>query len=301
VAIEASSPLTEAGRPDQAGVRWREALLFSLLTFAITWGWFAALLGPRLGELSLTRRLPDLTRDPLLSLLVLGMFGPMLAALIMRLLVSREGLKGSFGLLRPAWMYLAAVALPAAYVAAVIAVGHLSGLGAFEWRGSTPLLLAFPVVAVINGLAATPLTFGEEYGWRGYLLPRLLPLGELKASLIIGLVWGLWHAPLILIGLNFPGVPGWQAVLVMTLSTMALSALFTRAYVATSGSVLICAVLHAALNSVGDTFTAPAHLAGDPLIVSAGGLVSAALLTLAMGAVYLLRRRRTITPAARDA
>lgn len=59
-----------------------------------------------------------------------------------------------------------------------------------------------PIASIIpNGL----LTFGEEIGWRGFLLPRLLPLGQWPALLIMGVIWGLWHTPLLLLGLNYPG------------------------------------------------------------------------------------------------
>jgi membrane protease YdiL (CAAX protease family) len=56
---------------------------------------------------------------------------------------------------------------------------------------------------IINGLFG----FGEEFGWRGYLLPKLMVLGKLKAYLLLGIVWGLWHLPLILIGFTYPGQP----------------------------------------------------------------------------------------------
>jgi membrane protease YdiL (CAAX protease family) len=49
--------------------------------------------------------------------------------------------------------------------------------------------------------------FGEELGWRGYLLPKLMPLGKPKAYTILGVIWGLWHAPLVLVGFNYPGYP----------------------------------------------------------------------------------------------
>lgn len=55
----------------------------------------------------------------------------------------------------------------------------------------------------INGLFG----FGEEFGWRGYLLPKLMVLGKFKAYLIGGALWGVWHAPLILVGFNYPGYP----------------------------------------------------------------------------------------------
>ncbi len=288
---------TAPAEPGAVRVPWAEVAGFCALAFALTWGWWAPSLLPRLGELSFTRPLPDLAQDPALGRMVLGMFGPMLAALVMRLAVSREGLKGSVGLVRSPWAYVAALIGPALFVAVLIGLVHLTGLGRFEWRGATPLLIAFPTVVLVNGLLAAPLTFGEEYGWRGYLLPRLLPLGEVKASLLLGLVWGIWHAPLILVGLNFPGAVAWQAVAVMVASSLAIALVFTRFYLLTAGSVTACAVLHAALNAAGDTFTPPAHLAGDPLLVGGGGLIGAALLVAAAFVLYARRPARAPPPA----
>src|SRR5699024_10007583 len=58
--------------------------------------------------------------------------------------------------------------------------------------------------------------FGEEIGWRGFLLREFQVLGFWKASLIIGLIWGLWHAPLIFAGHNYPSTPIF-GILMMTL------------------------------------------------------------------------------------
>ena len=70
---------------------------------------------------------------------------------------------------------------------------------------------------VFNGLFG----FGEELGWRGYLLPKLMVLGKLKAYLLLGVVWGVWHLPLILIGFTYPGQP-----LLGTLTFIALTTTF---------------------------------------------------------------------------
>ncbi len=69
----------------------------------------------------------------------------------------------------------------------------------------------------INGLFG----FGEELGWRGYLLPKLMVLGKVKAYLLLGIVWGLWHLPLIIIGFTYPGQP-----ILGTLAFMALTITF---------------------------------------------------------------------------
>ncbi|MDO8469014.1 MAG: CPBP family intramembrane metalloprotease [Candidatus Peribacter sp.] len=94
----------------------------------------------------------------------------------------------------------------------------------------------------VNAIAA----FGEEAGWRGYLLRHLLPLGFWRASLIIGTVWGLWHAPLILLGHNYPEHPV-AGVFMMTLWTILLTPLLN--YITLRArSVIAAAVFHGTLN-----------------------------------------------------
>jgi membrane protease YdiL (CAAX protease family) len=61
-------------------------------------------------------------------------------------------------------------------------------------------ILTLPLWSLLN----LPFNFGEEWGWRGYLLPQLLPLGQWRALLISGPIWGLWHAPIILLGFDYP-------------------------------------------------------------------------------------------------
>ncbi|MER3459512.1 MAG: CPBP family intramembrane metalloprotease domain-containing protein, partial [Chloroflexota bacterium] len=74
-----------------------------------------------------------------------------------------------------------------------------------------PLLNALPV-------------FGEEFGWRAYLQPKLLPLGGRKAMLLMGLIWGVWHWPVVAMGYNFGldyvGAP-WLGMLLMVWFTLA--------------------------------------------------------------------------------
>ena len=81
-----------------------------------------------------------------------------------------------------------------------------------------PVLFVVTLVIApfINGLFG----FGEELGWRGYLLPKLMVLGKLKAYLLLGIVWGLWHLPLILIGFTYPGQPilGTLALIALTIT-----------------------------------------------------------------------------------
>jgi membrane protease YdiL (CAAX protease family) len=204
----------------------------------------------------------------------------------MRLLVSREGLKGSLGLLRSPKYYLAALVLPPVFVTAVVFVVQALGLGEFSWSQAT---WSVYLMLLLIGLPVTLFTFGEEYGWRGYLLPRLLPLGEIRASVLLGMIWGVWHLPLLLAGLNYPGVNVWLAIIVFIFVTVALSFTYTWFYVASSGSVLVAAVFHASTNQFSDTFWVPPFLSGaNPFAPS---LVSAVLIMALVVVVYKLFKR----------
>ncbi|MBS1896331.1 MAG: CPBP family intramembrane metalloprotease [Actinobacteria bacterium] len=75
--------------------------------------------------------------------------------------------------------------------------------------------------ATVNAIAA----FGEELGWRGFLVPALRRWGTWPALLISGVIWGLWHAPIILLGYNF-GRVDLGGVLLMTGGCIVLGVLF---------------------------------------------------------------------------
>lgn len=88
---------------------------------------------------------------------------------------------------------------------------------------------------------------GEEIGWRGYALPRLLEnTSGLNASLILGLIWGLWHLPLFWMAGNFHSQIPLTAFL---LQVVAASIVYTWMYVNTDGSLLLPHLFHAASNT----------------------------------------------------
>ncbi len=110
-----------------------------------------------------------------------------------------------------------------------------------------PLFLS-ALQALIAGITINALLgFGEEIGWRGLLQNELKDLGFWKSSFLVGTIWGIWHAPIILMGHNFPNyrVIG---VFAMIAWTVALSPLF--AWVRYRGkSVIVAAVLHGTINA----------------------------------------------------
>jgi uncharacterized protein len=282
-----STNRTATQAPALVHVNWGEVILFVVLAFGLAWVWSGFFLLPYLGDLLTQSITPTDMVEQLGAVAVLPtMLTPMIAALIMRIFVSKEGVKGSLGLLRSPKYYLAALIVPAVFVSAVILIVQALGLGEFRWSEANWFVY---LMLLVIALPVTLFTFGEEYGWRGYLLPRLLPLGEIRASVLLGVIWGVWHLPLILAGLNYPGVNVWMAIIVFTFVTVALSFTYTWFYVASSGSVLVAAVFHASTNQFSDTFWVPPFLSGtNPFAPS---LVSAVLIMALVVVVYRLFRR----------
>ncbi|HWM02356.1 MAG TPA: type II CAAX endopeptidase family protein [Actinophytocola sp.] len=106
--------------------------------------------------------------------------------------------------------------------------------------GWTALITAFVVRTLVGG------ALGEELGWRGFLLPRLRRRhGALVASLLVGVVWSVWHLPLFLAGPATAQRPVLQFLLWM----LALSVLHTWLYERTGSSVLITTIFHGGINA----------------------------------------------------
>ena len=112
------------------------------------------------------------------------------------------------------------------------------------------------LLGVILGFLLAPLnllnTWGEEFGWRAYLLPRLLPLGRRAALALMGLIWGVWHWPVIFMGYeygtNYPGWP-WVGPLLFVWVAFGLGTLLGWLALR-SKSVWPAAMGHAAMNAI---------------------------------------------------
>jgi membrane protease YdiL (CAAX protease family) len=134
-------------------------------------------------------------------------------------------------------------------------------------------------------------TFGEEFGWRAYLLPKLMPLGPPKAVLLTGLVWGVWHWPLILMGFNYGldyvGAP-FLGPLAMVWFTVVIGVLLGWLTIR-SGSVWPAVIAHAGLNGIAALGTLlikghPSSLLGPapPGLIGGLGFTLTAVLILAL-------------------
>lgn len=141
-----------------------------------------------------------------------------------------------------------------------------------------PVMLALVAAATLTvGLMVTMVfTFGEEYGWTGFLLPSLLPMGRTRAVLIYGAVWGLWHAPLIVGGFNYPGHPV-TGIAFMCLFTIAVGSV-QCALLLRYRSVFLTSFLHASINSQGRGVLALVFTGVHPLLGGLVGLVGCVLI-----------------------
>ncbi|WP_259607586.1 MULTISPECIES: CPBP family intramembrane glutamic endopeptidase [Microbacterium] len=162
---------------------------------------------------------------------------------------------------------------------------------------------SIPVATLVNSLFA----FGEELGWRGWLLPALRPLGTWPARLISGVIWGVWHSPVILLGYNFARTDV-TGVLFMIGGCLAWGVLLGWLRLR-SGSVWPAVLAHGALNASGGLILLVA--AGRPDLALAGPLGVAGWIVCGLLAVVLVltgqfrrqpalaRRRRACRPRRR--
>jgi membrane protease YdiL (CAAX protease family) len=110
------------------------------------------------------------------------------------------------------------------------------------------ITVALLIAPILNSVA----TFGEEFGWRAYLVPELTKFGRKKALIFSGLIWGIWHWPIIMMGhnygLGYPGYP-WLGLLVTLWFTVSVGILFGWLSLKAE-SVWPAVIAHGALNGI---------------------------------------------------
>jgi uncharacterized protein len=217
--------------------------------------------------------------------------GPTLAAFIMTATTEgREGVRrllGRYVLWRVGlrWYMFALIGVPLIMLLGTMVYSmELPNLGALG--GPSYLLsylLSFALVTVLGG----PLL--EEGGWRGFALPRMERLhGPLLASLILGILWALWHLPEFL-------VPSWTAamgggsivvIILFTITAVTFTIVITWVFNNTRASLLLAILVHASIDTFGGTlaaiFPAKAVTSAFPYIIGFG-VVALVLIVLTRG------------------
>jgi membrane protease YdiL (CAAX protease family) len=199
--------------------------------------------------------------------------GPALSAIIVRLVADRSIAGIGWGIGGVKWLGIALI-LPLAYALPPYLLSWGAGLAAFvpaRWETILPYGIRVQEVGPALGLILTvgladkfSRALGEEIGWRGLLVPELLKLTSFRITcLISGVIWSLWHVPLILLAdYNAAGTP--VAFQLVCFATMVISSCWLYTWLRMrSGSVWPPALLHAAHNllvqSVFDQATVNRH------------------------------------------
>jgi membrane protease YdiL (CAAX protease family) len=236
---------------------FRPMLAFMVLAYMVSWSiWIElarvdGILTVPLFDLRLSMSVNALCRS-------IGEIGPGLAAIVVilgqdgkaelsrifRSLVPRRGDSG--------WIMFA-LGLP---ILTVLAVAfwtdpNLSSL-------PDPHIIRHWLFVFIFNLPFSP--FCEEIGWRGYLLPNLEKrFKPLLASLIVGLVWGPWHAPLHT-GVVFPGIPYGVVAFLFLVFVLGGSIMFSWLFHSSGDNLLTTIFLHASINTTGTVILGPIML-----------------------------------------
>jgi membrane protease YdiL (CAAX protease family) len=178
---------------------------------------------------------------------VLGlMWMPALAAIITALIFQRN-IKG-FGWGPGKIKYLVyGYVIPLLYTTLAYAVIWLTGLGRFN--GGDGLFSTILSGATVGVLQAMLLALGEEIGWRGFMVPQLAKLTSFnKTALISGVIWGLWHVPIIIFGGYNNGAPVWYSILAFFVLIIGMNFVFTWLRLA-SGSIWPTVIMHGVHNT----------------------------------------------------
>lgn len=227
-------------------------------------------------------------------LVLINMLTPLLAGLIMLFIVTRDGHtqegRTSLGLGRLGlrWWGLALI-LPPLVLLWSYGFVWITGLARLTppTSGLSALLLDF----FLNLAAAILLGFGEEFGFRGYLLPRLMELGVKRALLISGFLHGVWHLPIILLTPFYPTQGNLFIVIVLFLLTLTTAGVIYGYFRLASDSVWLPTLFHGAFNAFWDLF-ASITIAVSPVatqyLSGEAGLLT--FLGTAVAAVYFMYR-----------
>ena len=293
-------------------IETRRISLFLFITFGLTYAWTMGLIWPRV----LGRDVTSFTAEETLvntALTAVLMFFPAIGVLITRI-VTREGfknsmlrinLKGNVRYYLIGWLGPMVLTLIGTIIYFAMCPSEFT-LASYKTAMETaPMPPAVMLVVQVLLILMAPLLnlvpcFGEEWGWRGYLLPKVAQrMKFLPTVLFTGIIWGIWHAPIIIAGhnygMNYPGYP-WWGIIAMCVFCIVAGTLFSYITLKTR-SCWPAVLAHGALNgtaSIGVLFLAD-PMAYDRFIgpVPTGIIGALAYIVVAVWIVYKMRDEAT--------
>lgn len=260
----------------------REPIKFFALLFAYSWGvWLTALL---LGA-------ADYGTSTYFPLVIYGQFTPLLAAVT--LIGRRHGKQAIWQFIRQAFdfntkaiYFLLALGISLGISAAAHYLAPLFNLQVADTllppEAGNPWLVAIPYFFFILFLGGGM----EEFGWRGYAQQPLQErFGIVKASILIGLVWGVWHLPL----WAFPEGQGGYSAVAFIVQTVFVSIVYGLLYNASGQKLTIALVFHAMYNTAPPFFPFLHQIEGEPQ--TAYWVYAGVNVVFGLIAAYLIKRR----------
>jgi len=210
--------------------------LFFVLAYFISWLlWTASVLN------TYGKNIPDI----LLLISNFALLGPMIAALILKR--TYEGKGSGFKLIKSSWNWkfnklwlIPTLLLPAA----MIALTMIIKMNVEDIRFAiTDVQMPIPIFIIVLFFVGGPL---EEFGWRGYVLPKLLArYSFIVSSIILGVLHGLWHLPLHFMEDTVQSaIPIWEFIAVTAVGTF----IYTWIYINTNGNLMLMILHHWAGN-----------------------------------------------------
>jgi membrane protease YdiL (CAAX protease family) len=248
--------------------------------------------------LTLTLAIAVTATAPLIgdAVLPVYMLAPVVAVLILLLIVTRDGYTRAgwadlglhrFG--RQAWAF--AILMPLPVLLFSYSIAWSTGIASLVIPSSSGSVLQQIPNFLIGLVVSLFFTLGEEIGWRGYLLPRLMPLGPRRAMLLTGLLHGIYHLPVMLLTPFYHGEGNRFIVLPLFLLTLTLAGLVYGYLRLTTNSVWPAALTHLAFNTywlnLGAITLAVSPVALEYLAGESGLLT---ILSMAVVIVWLLVR-----------
>lgn len=296
----------------------RRVWIFVGVTFLLTWTYEFLVVYP-LADGDVSQGISPVTTMAIAA----AMFFPAIGVLVTRL-VTHEGFKNC--VLKPyPWRkslpwFLVAWFGPAVLVLLGTLLYFAIFPGDFDPEGSSfaallasqleaagmpnQLPMSVPMMALVQilvGIFIGPLanfipSFGEEWGWRGYLMPKMAHhMHIVPALLASGVIWGLWHAPLTALGHNYGlGYPGWPITGILAMCAFCIvNGVFLSYVTIRTGSCLAGAMGHGGLNALAGASTIFASAGISPFIGPSptGVIGGAAFIAMAIWMLYDLRKR----------
>jgi CAAX protease family protein len=170
------------------------------------------------------------------------------------------------------------------------------GIASLKLSSGAGSLVEFAFNLLVDGMVFSVLfALGEEIGWRGYLLPRLLTLGPIRAMLLTGLLHAIWHLPIIFLTPFYHGEGNRLIIIPLFLLTFTVGGILYGYLRLTTNSIWPVALFHGAWNTIWGVLNAvtvaASPLATEYLAGESGLLTLLSAIIMSAGLLYLLKKR----------